>query len=94
MTKSETQLLENLFDCLDRLFDRECGTVDVYNLLFATEKLITSIPDLNLDHYLSGVEQIMRNRESDEVQREMSLAATDSLRHKLNELFLANNWRI
>ena len=87
MPKTETQLLENLFDCLDRLFDRDCGTVDVYNLLFATEKLITSIPDLNLDHYLSGVEQIMRNGESDEVQREMSLAVTSSLRHKLNELF-------
>jgi len=42
-------LLGNVFDSLDRLFDRESSAIDVYALLFATQNALPSsdhCPDL------------------------------------------------
>ena len=37
MDREDKQLLENLFDSLDRLFDRESRVLDVFQILYATE---------------------------------------------------------
>ena len=87
MTDTEADLLENVLDSLDRLFDRESSAIDVYVLLFATQKALSGsgcCPDLS--GYVDSLAAIVRSGESVDSQRENALAVTDNLRSVLNKL--------
>ena len=84
MTEKEQELLENLFDSLDRLFDRHCRIYDVHDLLVATAIALKSLGStIELAKYINGLKPIIR---SEEDKREQALIVTDSLRLKLNDL--------
>ncbi len=85
--REDKQLLENLFDSLDRLFDRESRVLDVFQILYATEKAInTGSLNLSLSGYIADLGDIARGNESEEIQRERALLVTDKLREILNEI--------
>lgn len=87
MDREDKQLLENLFDSLDRLFDRESRVLDVFQILYATEKAInTGSLNLSLSGYIADLGDIVRGSESEEIQRERALLVTDKLRKILNEI--------
>ena len=90
MTKTEADLLENVFDSLDRLFDRESSARDVYALLFATQNALagSGIPDLG--SYVEDLAIIIRSGEPEGTQREKAITATDKLRSVLNEVLPAS----
>jgi hypothetical protein len=86
MDKEDKQLLENVFDSLDRLFDRQNCVIDLYHLILATHKAIREkTVNLSLASYADKLGQIVRENDTEEVQREKALIATDQLREILNE---------
>ena len=84
MTAIEKCLLENALDALDRLFDRDSTTVDVWALLVATSEALRAT-----QHYSELVKPtaelltIIRSNESPEAERDHALEAPDKLRHYL-----------
>ncbi len=87
MNEAERKLLENIFDALDRLFDKKCNAIDVYALIFASEKALgESFTAIELGGYIIELNKIVRSVESDEFQREEALKVTNSLRDTLNKL--------
>lgn len=87
MNKIEKQLLENIFDALDRLFDRKCNAIDVHALIFASEKALgETFAEIQFSDYESKLNKIIRNGKSDEIQREEALEVTNKLRSELNDL--------
>ena len=87
LSKTETQLLENLFDSLDRLFDRECQVIEVYAIMFATQHALKPYNTaLSLDDYAEGLQKIARNEEDFESQSQRALELTDDLRIILDDL--------
>ena len=86
MDQEDKQLLGNVFDSLDRLFDRESRVIDVYQLLYATDKAIENDDvKISLSGYVIELGKIVRENESEEIQRERALMVTDKLREALNE---------
>ncbi len=75
----EKQLLKNVFDSLDRLFDKECGVIDFY----ALKEIKSSV---SLSEYIDKLDTILKAGGSENKQRECAISATNSLRGKLNEL--------
>ena len=87
MNCSQKEILENLFDSLDRLFDRESKVVDIYALMFATEKAMAGEPKLiDLREYSYALKKLISNGKPEETQREEALLITQELRNVLNEL--------
>ena len=87
MQEKEKELLDNLFDSLDRLFDRHCQIYDVHDLMVATEVALKILgSDLQLSEYIDGLKPIIRSGKSEEDKRDKALIVTDSLRFKLNDL--------
>lgn len=87
MNKLEKQLLENIFDSLDRLFDKECGVVDLYALSFASNlALKEQNSKVCLTEIINELDKILKTKNSDEDKRYMALEATDNLRSELNDL--------
>lgn len=87
MEREDRQLLENVFDSLDRLFDRKSCVIDVYHLILATDKAVGSADvNLSLAGYAGRLGKIVRKNSSEEFQREQALIATDQLRETLNEI--------
>ncbi len=87
LSQVEIQLLENLFDSLDRLLDRQCLVIEVYAIVFATEHALKpySTP-LSLTSYSENLLQVVRSGKNYELQRTSALEVTDDLRHKLDDL--------
>jgi hypothetical protein len=86
MDIEDKQLLENVFDSLDRLFDRQSSVIDVYHLILATDKAIKRTDvNLSLAGYSDELGKIVRENSSEEIQREQALIVTDQLREILNE---------
>lgn len=83
----ERQLLENVLDAMDRLFDRHISAIDLWGLLLATAEALRATP-----HYgalLSPTAQLLaisRSGTDTETERDQALDATDVLRHYLAEL--------
>jgi len=44
LTTTERKLFENFIDSLDRLYDKDCGSVDVFAILFATTHALRDTP--------------------------------------------------
>ena len=87
MTEKEQELLENLFDSLDRLFDRHCRIYDVHDLKVATEIALKSLGStIELAKDINGLKPIIRSERSEEDKREQALTVTDSLRLRLNDI--------
>lgn len=87
MNKLEKRLLENIFDSLDRLFDRECKVIDLHALLFASDLALKQFNSrIHLADLINELDKILKRMNSDEEQRKRTLAVTDNLRNELNEL--------
>ena len=84
MHKTESQLLDNLLDCLDRLFDQESNVIDVHDLVFATAAALSDTAHADI---LGSAEKellaILRSGASCAHQRDVALVATDELRKYL-----------
>lgn len=84
---TEKELLENLFDSLDRLFDRHCRIYDVHDLMVATDVALKSLGStFKLTECINELKPIIRSERSEEDKREQALIVTDSLRFKLSDL--------
>ncbi|NVJ58830.1 MAG: hypothetical protein HWE27_00490 [Gammaproteobacteria bacterium] len=91
MNKLDTELLENVFDSLDRLFDRETKAIDVYALLLSTQHALSNDDSCpKLDKYVRDLNSVVSSGESSEKQREQALDITNSLRAILNDNLSAN----
>ena len=87
MNSCDKQLLSNLFDSLDRLFDGESRVIDVWQLMLATEKAISSeLGLLDLNNYSVQLGKIVRAGKAEGAQKEDALAVTNKLREVLNEI--------
>ena len=87
MNSCDKQLLENLFDSLDRLFDGESSVIDVWQLMLVTEKAISSeLALLDLNNYSVQLGKIVRGGKAEDAQKEDALAVTRKLREVLNEM--------
>ena len=87
MNEIEIQVLENLFDALDRLFDHESKVVDLYALIYATFNTnFNSVASLNLKKYAVELDVINRSNMDEKEQREKALKTTNDLRIALNDL--------
>jgi hypothetical protein len=74
--------LENLFDALDRLFDRESKVIDIYALMYTSEKAMSGEPEIvNLDGYLYALKILVRSGKTEDAQREKALLITNELRN-------------
>ena len=81
MTNEEKQLLENVLDALDRLFDRESSVVDLQALIFATSKALAKTEYYTaLNEAASGLDKLLSLRLPINVEREKGLEATNGLR--------------
>ena len=84
MQKLESQLLGNLLDCLDRLFDGETNVINVHDLVFATLAALSDTPHATV---LRPAEReliaIARSQASRDQKRDAALVATDDLRKHL-----------
>ena len=84
MKTTELQLLDNILDALDRLFDRDLHVIDLWALLLATsEALRASIHYDILSGATADLSVIARSGASDEIMRQRALYSTDKLRHYL-----------
>lgn len=91
MNKLDIELLENVFDSLDRLFDRETNVVDVHALLFSTQHALSNESSCpNLDKYVCDLSSVVSSGESSQEQREQALDITNSLRAILSDTLPTN----
>lgn len=87
MEKAQKQLLENLFDALDRLFDGETSVRELHSLVCATNEALGSLFQIiDLNQYVSSLQNIVHSGKSPETQRGEALQLTNDLRATLNSL--------
>jgi hypothetical protein len=87
MTTIEDELLENILDALDRLFDREMYVIDLLALLFATaEALRTTRHYEELLNPTNELREVVRSGATRDAQRDRALHITDKLRHYLADV--------
>ncbi|WHI53006.1 hypothetical protein P3339_09660 [Microbulbifer sp. MLAF003] len=86
MTEIEIELLENLFDSLDKLFDRKCTVFDLTSELQTTQSRLGLNPPIDLNPYLEKLNKLIKSEESEEAKRNEALAITNKLREQLNDL--------
>jgi hypothetical protein len=88
MAHDEQLLLENALDALDRLFDRQCGVVDVWALLVASAHALQHTPHHQvLSQPLTALKAIIRSGAADDDQLAQALEVTDPLRLYLAECY-------
>lgn len=81
ITRDETKLLENVLDCLDRVFDRDCTVMDLHALLYATSKALTrSRFRDHIEPFVGPLREIIRTKPTPELRREKALEVTDDMR--------------
>ena len=87
LSETESRLLANLLDALDRLFDRECSAVDLAALLFASSVALggTRMADV-IDSARMQLEITIRSGSSGEGLYGAALQATADLRRELARL--------
>ena len=87
MTKDERELLENILDGLDRLFDRESNAIDLYTLVFATSKALSNTKYFSiLDDTATQLKTVVLAELKSDDERNEALKVTNNLR-----FFLAEN---
>jgi DNA-binding FrmR family transcriptional regulator len=81
------ELLDDVLDGLDRLFDRESDVNDVFALIVATSHaLANTCHSKVLSDATRGLELVVRKGASKEEARDEALQVTDQLRHYLADL--------
>lgn len=86
MTDDEKQLLENVFDGLDRIFDGETNAIDLHALIFATSKALQNTEYFAiLEDTAESLETVICSGLDNIGQRDAALMRTDDLR-----IFLAS----
>lgn len=84
MQAREQELLDNLLDALDQLFDGECDALDVWALIVATGEEMRDTPHKPaLDQPLVELQTVIQSRTAADEQRDLSLVITDPLRKYL-----------
>ena len=84
ITKQERQLLTNILNSLDRLFDRENQIVDVHDLLLASSvALIETIHSPQLQDAIERTQTVLRSGKALENKRDDALTETQTLREYL-----------
>ena len=87
LPETESRLLANLLDALDRLFDRECSAVDLAALLFASSVALDGSRMARvIDSTRVQLEIIIRSGASGDGIYGAALQATDDLRRELARL--------
>ena len=87
MTDREYELLGNLFDALDRLFDWDCGASDVWTLLVATATALHDTPHRPaLEQPMGDLKAVAMSEATNEAQRDHALSVTDPLRQYLADV--------
>ena len=88
MTERDRELASNALDALDRLYDRECTTVDVWALVEATADAVTPgrLADV-LRSTASQLDDLLRAGLPHEEQYWRGLSATDELRRLLADIW-------
>jgi hypothetical protein len=87
LTTTEIQLLDNVLDALDRLYDEKLQVIDLWALLLATSEAMRHTAHFNvLAAPIEDLLAIVRSGESDDIQRDRALLASDWLRHYLANL--------
>ncbi|NUP13547.1 MAG: hypothetical protein HOW73_46515 [Polyangiaceae bacterium] len=85
--EKEAQLLENVLDGLDRLFDDECTAMDTWALVFATSEALRGTEhSRELERALELQSTTIRSGGSKQAKRDLALSDTDQLRHYLADL--------
>ncbi len=94
LTDIEIRLLDNVLDALDRLFDGDSSPIDIRDLLLATGHALKHPPSIEyVLGPLAALDEILRKGESPEDQQQLSLEATNNLRHYLADLDpLISSW--
>jgi hypothetical protein len=81
LTKEQRELLENLLESLNRLFDRDSTATDIYSLLFATALAVRgSNLSAAVEAPLAQLRDLVHSKDSQEGKRNAGLALTDELR--------------
>jgi hypothetical protein len=84
----ERTLLHNLLDSLDRLYDRDCGPVDVDLLLTATASAITDQAWIaTIEQALTALGDLIRAKLPAEEEYRQALVVTGDLRIKLADYY-------
>jgi hypothetical protein len=84
VASDERTLLYNLLDSLDRLYDRDCGPVDVGLLFTATARAIKDQSWISsIEQASTALQDIIRSRLPAEEEYRKALEVTNDLRLKL-----------
>ncbi len=84
MPDLESQLLGNLLDSLDRLFDRETSVIDVHALVCATHAALSTTTHTPVLHLAQEeLTAVVNARVLRDQQRDAALLATEDLRKYL-----------
>lgn len=84
MTDTNVQLLNNLLDALDRMYDSQTTVPDLHALVFATLVALTgTVHTPILAEAAQGLQEILQSRQSVPEQRDAALNLTDDLRQYL-----------
>lgn len=87
MTLDEKNLLNNILDGLDRLFDRESDVIDIYALIFATSKALHNTEYFSiLDRTANNLEKILLSASTANNGVFEALEVTNDLRIFLAEI--------
>lgn len=87
MTPREKQLLGNVLDALDRLFDWRSSALDLWALLFATAEALRGTPHHGeLEKATQALRLVIRSGDTQEAQRDCAMEETDCLRLYLARL--------
>lgn len=80
----DTALLDHLIDSFDRLYDKNCLTVDVYALLFATSRALTDPEFKTATHDAAeALKKIIRSPNPESARNDAGLCAVQPLREKI-----------
>lgn len=95
MTNDEKNLLDNVLDGLDRLFDSESGVIDIQVLIFATSKALYNTEYFTiLDDAANNLENVIRSEMKADDKRVEALQVTNNLRHFLAEVLDYTNLKM
>lgn len=83
----EIQLLNNVLDALDRMFDGHMRAIDLWALLLATSEALRDTVHYDaLFEPTAGLLTVVRSKATHEIMQDRALAATGELRHYLADL--------
>jgi hypothetical protein len=87
-TSDQRTLLHNLLDSLDRLYDRDCGAVDIGFLLTATASAINDQSWIaSIEQASAALRDLIRSPLPAEQQYSKALIVTNDLRIKLADYY-------